>query len=129
MYDIKIPVLKSVFGKDTIMKAAYAFVDKAYIHFEEDDANWFINMSLKDNSTDSKTVYAEFENELLIQEVRLNVYNKTHVLRELLLARALTSTFVDAEDSIDRIQHSQLEIVSEDELDKILVDWFDRNEK
>lgn len=129
MYSIKIPVLKNMFRKDSIIKAAFAFVDKAYIHIEEDDSNWIINMDLKDNIIDSNKIPAEFENELLIQEVRLNVYNKTHILRELLLARALTSTFVDSEDSLERIQCSQVDDIPEDELEHILMDWFDKDGK
>ena len=118
-----------MFRKDSIIKAAFAFVDKAYIHIEEDDSNWIINMDLKDNIIDSNKIPAEFENELLIQEVRLNVYNKTHILRELLLARALTSTFVDSEDSLERIQCSQVDDIPEDELEHILMDWFDKDGK
>lgn len=129
MYSIKIPVLKNMFRKDSIIKAAFAFVDKAYIHIEEDDSNWIINMDLKDTIIDSNKIPAEFENELLIQEVRLNVYNKTHILRELLLARALTSTFVDSEDSLERIQCSQVDDIPEDELEHILMDWFDKDGK
>jgi len=127
MYDIKIPVKKSAFGIDIVLKAAFVFVDKAFIHLDEDDTNWIVNMAIKNEAVEGDKIPAEFENELLIQAVRLSVYNKTHVLRELLLARAMTSTFVDSEDSIERIQDSQMDI-PETELEKILMDWFDKNE-
>ena len=69
----------------------------------------------------------EFENELLSQTVRLQVFNRTRSIREILLARAMTSTLLNEKDPIAKIQAEQCDI-SQEELESILTDWFDSNE-
>lgn len=127
LYEIRIPVLKDLFDGETVMKAAFAFIDRAYIHVTEDKTQWFVNIELKDKEKNNQ-IPKEFENELLVQAVRLNVYNKTHVIREILLARAMTSSIVDQDDPIERIEAEQKDI-SDEELNTILKDWFDSNGK
>ena len=70
----------------------------------------------------------EFENELISQAVRWNVYQQTHTLRELLMARAMTSTMIDDNDPMERIAGDQADI-DENELNSILTNWFDSYEK
>lgn len=127
LYEIRIPVLKNLFDGETVMKAAFAFIDRAYIHVTEDKTHWFVNIELKDKEKNNQ-IPKEFENELLVQAVRLNVYNKTHVIREIVLARAMTSSIVDQDDPIERIEAEQKDI-SDEELNTILKDWFDSNGK
>ena len=117
-------VIKSMFSPEIVMKAAYAFVDTLYIHFDEEEDNWIIKIGPKSGELDQEKLRGEFENELLFQAVRLNVYNRTHVVRELLLARAMASTIVDTKDTYEEDE----ETYSEAELEKILSNWFDRND-
>ena len=67
-------------------------------------------------------------NELISQAVRWNVYQQTHTLRELLMARAMTSTMIDDNDPMERIAGDQADI-DENELNSILTNWFDSYEK
>lgn len=127
LYEIRIPILKNLFDGETVMKTAFVFVDRVYIHVTEDETHWFINMELKDKEKNNQ-IPKEFENELLAQAVRLNIYNKTHVIREILLARAMSSSFVDQDDPINRIEAEQTDVFDE-ELNTILKDWFDCNGK
>lgn len=127
MYQTVANVSKVLFPPEVVLKAAYAFLETDYIHIDEDDAHWIIQMSTK-GETETKNRTSEFENELLSQAVRFQVFKQTKSIREILLARAMTSTMVDQEDPIGKIQSEQDDI-SNEELKQILTDWFDKHEK
>lgn len=126
MYQTVANVNKTLFPPEVVLKAAYAFLETDYIHIGEDDSHWVIQMSPKAEVA-PKNRTAEFENELLSQAVRFQVFKQTKSIREILLARAMTSTMVDQEDPIGKIQSEQDDI-SNEELKQILTDWFDKNE-
>ena len=126
MYQTEAKVDKTLFLAQVVLKAAYAFLETDYIHIEEDEAHWIVQMSAKPGTIPENRT-AEFENELLSQAVRFQVFRQTKSIREILLARAMTSTMVDQEDPIGKIQSEQDDI-SSDELEQILTDWFDKNE-
>lgn len=127
MYQTEVRVDKSLFPPEVVLKAAYAFLETDYIHIDEDGAYWVVQMSPKPGTAPENRT-AEFENELLSQAVRFQVFKQTKSIREILLARAMTSTMVDQEDPIGRIQSEQDDI-SNEELEQILTDWFDKNEE
>lgn len=124
IYTQTFTVIKSMFSPEIVMKAAYSFVDTLYIHFDEEEDNWLVRLGPKSEALDEKTIRGEFENELLFQAVRLNVYNRTHVVRELLLARAMASTIVDKKGTYEEDE----ETYSEAELEQMLSNWFDHND-
>lgn len=126
MYQMESKVNKTLYPAMVVLKAAYAFIDRYYVHIDEDEEHWVIRMSAKSGMTTGDQA-AEFENELLSQAVRCQIFEQTKSIREILLARAMASTMVDHEDPISRIQTEQDEI-SGSELDRILTDWFDDNE-
>ena len=121
-------VTKGMYLPQVILKAAYAFIKDAYIHIDETPDTWIINFSLKNDTGDHAAFMGEFENELISQAVRWNVYQQTHTLRELLMARAMTSTMIDDNDPMERITGDQADI-DENELNSILTNWFDSYEK
>ena len=120
-------VPKSLYPPQTLLKAAYAFIDTCYVHIDESADSWIISISAKDGSADIDTLSREFENELLSQAVHLSVYDQTHAVRELLLARAMSSSMVLEEDLAESVTHEESSI-SDEELGDILVSWFDKNE-
>ena len=65
-----------------------------------------------------------FKNELLAQMIHQTVSKETTVLRELLVARALSSTMIDEGASSD-VAESPMTEDALDELDAIAKDWFD----
>lgn len=127
MYQTVANVSKALFPPEVVLKAAYAFLETDYIHIDEDDVYWIVEMSPK-RGIESINRTAEFENELLSQAVRFQVFKQTKSIREILLARAMTSTMVDQADPIQKIQSEQDDI-SNEELKQILTDWFDKHEK
>lgn len=71
-----------------------------------------------------------FENELLAQQVRRLVFQQTHSLREILMARAMSSSLVDQEDTLARLEKEQgQQAHAAGQFDSIMKDWFERNEK
>lgn len=109
---------KTLYSKEALFKAAYSYIDDFYIHIDVDDLNYIVEIEGKeqDNSIDER----EFINELLMQETRRIVNDRTYNLREIMYARAMASTVIDdgmncdVSDSVD--------------IEEIIVDWFDKNE-
>lgn len=124
MYTYTFKVNKKLFSSEALLKAAYSFLDNAYIHFDEEESEWLVNMESKGQEGLPDDINRKFENELLAQTVRINVANRTKTIREIVLARAMTSTMIDKNDPIEKIQSEQSDI-SEETLNEILTDWFD----
>lgn len=109
---------KSLYPKVVLIKSAYSFTDKAYIHLDEVDDYYIVTIIFKEGK---EFDCSEFENEMLCQAARYEVYKQTKDLRKLTVARALASTVIsDAADD---------EVVDEDvDMDSVLRDWFEENE-
>ena len=110
---------KSLYSKDVLLAAAYSFTDKAYLHLDIVDGKYVVNIKMK---PDFHEIDEEsFCNEMIAQAVRKNISEKTKNIRELILARAFSSTVIDERN----------EAASEDagysEQD-ILKDWFENYE-
>lgn len=114
---------KELYPKEAIMKAAYHFVDRCYIHVDMIAQDYIVRVTPKPG-VQLEDFVNEFENELLAQSVRYQVYQQTHTLREILVARAMSSTMTSGNQDID--ENNLPEQV--DTLENILMDWFERNE-
>ena len=105
-----------------LLKAAYAFTDRAYIHLDVSKDDYFVEITPK-NGDESERLYAEFENELIAQETRRIVAEKTKNIREMIVARALSSTIIDLkEEDMDGKEDPF-------EADSILTNWYEQNGK
>lgn len=115
---------EKLYPHEAVMKAAYHFIDRSYIHVDTFNNEYVIEITAKDNN-DVTAIALEFENEMLAQAVRYQVYLQTHTIREILMARAMSSTITGSNTELeknelpDRIEN----------LDSIIMDWFERNEK
>lgn len=112
--------LKELYDKDVLIKAAYALSDRVYIHIDADDRYYSVEFSTKDQA-DLCDFDKEFENELLAQQTRKIVSNKTKNIRELIAARALSSTIVELKENTPE---EEINFNS----DSILKDWFEEDE-
>lgn len=112
---------KELYEKEVLLKAAYAFTDTMYIHIDVDADNYLVELCSKQEE-ESNELYKKFENELIMQEVRVVVASKTKNIREMIVARALSSTIIDTNNESD--------IRTSDEYkDEILSDWFNKYEE
>ena len=120
---IRIDVHKDVYPINAIYRAAYFFIDRYYIGIDIRGESYLIYLSSKTSEdVNPKEISGEFQNELLLQLVRMNIENETKQVRELIIARGLYSAFIPEEErpSLDEIDGD----VSYD-LDEIAKAWKD----
>lgn len=114
---------RELYSKIALIKAAYNFTDRAYLHLDADKDYYYVSISAKmghDEISDN-----EFENEILAQSARHEIYLQTKNIRELMLARAVATSVVSPK--YEEIE-SDTETENEFSEDEILKDWFDANE-
>ncbi len=109
-----------IYPRSAVLKSAFAFTDKAYIHLDESDGYYIVEISPKQG--EDEIVEGEFMNEMLFQTVRLEIADKTRAIRELSLARAFASTVIEYPAEARSPEKGE----SYDE--NILSDWFDEYE-
>ena len=112
---------KELYAKEVVMKAAYMFTDCAYLHLDVDTENYLISMQSKTNESE-ETLLNRFENELIVQQARYMVTKDTKNIREMIVARALSSTIVNLvkEEEVPQNKYNA---------NDILTDWYDANEE
>lgn len=111
---------KELYPKSALLKAAYAFTDRAYVYLDANATHYEVDIESKKNGDIAEK---EFMNELLSQTVRLDVYSRTKNIRELLLARSIASTVIEtpSEEAIEETDSA--------DIDGILRDWFEDENK
>lgn len=109
---------KELYSKEDLMKTSYRFIDDFYIHLDVDDQYYYVTIQSKE---DKKLKKEEFMNEMLVQQTRNIINKETRNIREMIYARAKASTLIQ-EEQVDVEQ-------DEDDIDDILVDWFDKYEE
>ena len=110
---------KSLYDKNALIKSAYSFTDKAYIHLDSNEKYYIVTLSMKDGQSIN---YRDFENEMIAQTLRIEIYERTKEIRKLTVARALASTIVG--DSVEEKPVGDENI----NIDNVLKNWFDENE-
>ncbi len=115
---------KELYPQIALIKSAYAFTDRAYIHLDADDRYYIVKIHPKKGH--DPITEKEFINEMLCQCVRHEVYRQTKTVRELLIARSMASTVIEQSGvtAEDKIQPEQIW----DEK-QILTDWFEEYDK
>ena len=111
---------KEIYSKEVLLKTAFAFTDSMYVHLDTDESQYLVELYSKTDDVED-LLYKRFENELIAQETRRIVAEKTKAIRELLVARSLSSTIVNTGLANPEVTNY--------EADEILTDWFDKNEK
>ncbi len=111
---------KNIYDKEALIKAAYRFTDISYVHLDVDKNNYIVDLHLKDDSC--SITEEEFKNTLLAEMVRLNIAARTKNVRELILARAFSSTIIENKET-EKPDENDFDINS------ILTDWFEENER
>ncbi len=108
-----------VYPKEVLIKTAFHFLDRAYIHIDVENDSFVVDVQSK---PDEKTVTkGEFDNEMIVQAARYFVALRTKTIREITLGRAMASTIIDEAD-----ETNELPLTEDDfDVDKILSDWFD----
>lgn len=119
---------KEMYPKIALIKSAYSFLDRAYVHLDSDELYYHVDLHAKPGQPDVSE--DEFDNEMLCQCAKHAVYQQTKTLRELLVARAMASTVVqeplmaEPDSKIPGVVGEEDAILAAE----ILRDWFDSDE-
>lgn len=110
---------KEIYSKNAMLRAAYKYTNDYYVHLSVNDESYIVDIVAKSNEIAIST--EEFQNEILAQTVRENVFMETKELRTLIMARAFASSVID-----DSCNDEENYYTENDE--NILKDWFEQNE-
>ena len=110
--------LKTLYSKIALLKAAYNYTNCAYIHLDVDEQYYYVSLTPKEDGRPVSE--SEFANEMLAQSVRHEIYLQTKNVRELLVARAMSTSLISKQNAV-AVENDKDELFSEDE---ILKDWF-----
>lgn len=117
---------KGIYSKQVLLKTAYSFTDRAYLHLSQDNESWIIQWT----DMPEQTIKPEtFENELISQQLREELVEKTKDIRTLLLSRAFASSALEIESAdTDTLISADDDILNADDdmaAEDILKGWFD----
>lgn len=113
---------KEIYPKIALIKSAYTFTDRAYIHLDADDRYYLVSITTKDGY--DEITENDFVNEMLCQCVRHEVYQQTKTVRELLTARAMASTVI--EQPVTQADDIPPTLNADEQ--QILTDWFESHD-
>ncbi|MEY8381303.1 His-Xaa-Ser system protein HxsD [Ileibacterium valens] len=81
-----------LFSRIALIKASYVVTNRAHIHLDYDAPYYLVAISEKDGM--DSIVLEQFENEMLAQNVRDEIYRQTKEVRAILLTRAMATSLV-----------------------------------
>lgn len=112
---------KALYDKRALIKAAYAFTDRVYIHLSQTEKTWRVSWTPK---AEQKLRQEEFENELIVQQLRLQLVQDNEDIRKILLGRAMASTIVEMPEgqAVPQIRAGE-----RSNQEDILKDWFEHD--
>lgn len=123
---MEIRVDKAIYSKQVLLKTAYSFSDRAYLHLSQDDYSWIIQWT---DMPDQEVKPEMFENEMISQQLREELLEKTKDVRTLLLSRAFASSAMEIEKKTGAIDNTTVEVPGSDMEENaadILKGWFDK---
>ena len=120
---MKFTINRDLHSRYALLKAAYHFTDEYYVLLDQDDSNYYIDISAKNGKT-PENISGMFANEILAQSTRESILNKTSSIRELILARAFASTIIS--DKSEKPNKLSVDSSSTADTDKnIFKDWYE----
>ena len=108
---------EDIYPKEVLIKAAFKFLDQAYIHIDKVSNEYVVRITEKEDTP--PITQGEFDNEMLAQAARYVVSARTKAIREITLGRAMASTIIEEAPEEDYIEDTT-------SVDDILKDWFDK---
>lgn len=117
-----------VFCKAAVLKTAYLFTGEYYVHMSYQDEHSIQIVVEAKPGINIDEVDKKFGNELLAQMVRVEVSAENRAVRELVIGRALYSSYVDFGGNCAAESANYTDSIGTYSLDNIAVDWFEVNE-
>lgn len=117
-----------VFCKAAVLKTAYLFTGEYYVYMSYQGEHSIQVVVEAKSGISIDEVDKKFGNELLTQMVRLQVSTENKTVRELVIGRALYSSYMDFGEDCAAESANYINRVNTYSLDDIAVDWFEVNE-
>lgn len=111
---------KTIYDKQTLLKTAFLFTDRVYLHLDQDEKHWLVSWKEKDAGN---LAPESFENAMIEQLLHAQLLHSTEDIRKLILARAFASTLIDVGDAADTEAHAADEGSEQEK--NIMRGWFD----
>ena len=119
---MEIRVDKSLYSKQVLLKTAYSFSDRAYLHLSQDNQSWIICWT---DMPDQQVKPEMFENELISQQLREELLEKTKDVRTLILSRAFASSAMQiGSDTSEQLPDNE-DLDEDVDAAGIMKGWFD----
>ena len=112
----------NLYPREVIIKTAYSFTDKYYVHLDLEGSQYSITIVPKQGNEDENSIKNMLDNEIISQVARYTVSSKTSQIRQLIMARAFSSSMIIEKTDLPEYD-SEYVSVSEN----ILKDWFEHN--
>lgn len=89
----KILLDPSIYAVEAVQKAAYRFIDRCAVHISHEDAKIICQITFNENLVDqSEAIIADFQKELLDQQLRYQIKLETTDVRNLILSLAFSKS-------------------------------------
>lgn len=115
-----IKISRGIYSMEPLLKTAYSFTNLVYIHLSQEEQHWIVSWEPKDGVS---LKAQEFENELIQQQTRQLLEQKTAETRKMIIARALASTIIDRSNT--EVSPPLSDESSEEETETILKGWHE----
>ena len=77
---MEIRIDKRIYSREVLLKTAYSFIDRVYLHLSQDKDSWIVSWTnMPGQEVNSKI----FENELISQQLRSELISRTKDIRKL----------------------------------------------
>lgn len=120
--NVILKINQEIYEETCVIKAAYLFIDKFYVFIDKKENDIIVQLTPKkgeiNKEFNAEEIAGEFNNELLNQKIRQKIINETKNIRELILARAMYSSFIDEPEVLSKIEENY-------SIENIVKDWFE----
>ena len=113
---------RDLYPREVIIKTAYAFLDKYYVHLDMNDSEYIFDIIAKDNANNID-IKQKLDNEIIFQLARFTISIHTSEVRKLVMGRAFSSSMIMENKEMPEYNPGYISYA-----EKILKDWFEKNE-
>lgn len=109
-----------LYPREVIIKAAYSFTSDYFVHLDYYDEYYLISLTPKNSEEDETDIKNKLDNAIISQLARFTVSSKTSKIRQLIMARAFSSSLIVNKEELP--EYDTKYVASSE---KILKDWFE----
>ncbi len=113
-----------LYPREAVIKAAYAMIDRYYVHLDCSDSQYIMELSPKVQGESEEDTEKLLDNEMIYQLARYTVSERTADVRKIILARAFSSAMIAEREELPEYSPGYVS-----KAEDILKDWFETHEQ